>query len=315
MWARLVLRAWAHACTRDSTAAEALASRLLAKQINRRRQRELLQRWSESARDARTTAATNLITERCHAALKAALFNHQDGGAATNADAAYEPLNADAEGGGEEDDEEYTPFEGPPACAGATKVTASSSRPRRRYAPIDVESVASSASALLSDLVGKLHEASAIRLEWLSQAAEERLAAAAAEEQSIVRPLAAVALSAPVSPLRTAARMLSRGATPATGASKMPGSLPSSVGTLYDGDRHASRWTLNDLALHDEERHRLAMEEAEQQDRLCYSAAESGTEESDCEHDHDHFDHEHSHKVGAVVATKWSPAMRALVIR
>ena len=73
----------------------------------------------------------------------------------------------------------------------------------------------------------------------------------------------------------------------------MPGSLPSSVGTLYDGDRHASRWTLNDLALHDEERHRLAMEEAEQQDRLCYSAAESGTEESDCEHDHDH---EHSHK-------------------
>ena len=160
-WARLVLRAWRHVTDRHSSSrAEQVALRLLGRSARQRQQREMLQRWASSAREARTVAATDLIAHRCQAALTSALHKLGSGGgdgggggsgeageAGGEYSAAYEPLHVAL---GEETTAEYTPFE--PARMRSRAVAT----PSRRYAPVDVERLAASAASTIEGLVDRL---------------------------------------------------------------------------------------------------------------------------------------------------------------
>ena len=158
-WGRVVFRAWRHEVDLHKRDPTVIASHILARHAQQRRQRELLQRWASGARDLRTAAATRLIAERCHAALASAILERRSsfgggalgGSSGPSADdpAEYEPLQIErrasaapipavsfaptscadateehAEAHAEEA-EEYTPFEPTSSCcAGSSPTTA-----------------------------------------------------------------------------------------------------------------------------------------------------------------------------------------------
>lgn len=319
LWARIVFQAWRHEVRERKRDPTVIAVHILARHAQRRRQRELLQRWASDSRDARTAAATRLIAERCHAALASAILDRRasldlNSATPTSADgsdessASYEPLQigrrcsnatlpavsfapTSCADEAEEVEDEYTPFEPTSTCVDEptsprTTKAASSRRARRHHAPVDVESIAVSTAHLIHRLVGRLHGAT----EWLSRAA-----AAAAEAEACAGRAHSTSVSAPATPpsgwrsavphaIATAAKRAIL--VPDEFVATLRGEMAMATSTLSKqtcplGQKHASRCLLDDAFFGD------AGARAYDEDATMDTCL--------AEHEHEH---EHSHKLG-----------------